>query len=242
MIDVLIVGGTWAPHGHPVTDAFAQALDPSRFTTRMVPYPADYGRRTTFADSRAAGAAALVEAVHHTGNRVILAGYSQGAVIAGDLAAEIGSGLRPEMEVLACALIADPLRPAGAHLEPDPGGYGIAGERTIANVPTFWAAAPGDPITALPPGNPLRSIADLSQYFALTDAQVVLRWGQSLVEVALQRQMQDWWSAENFQSWAGAIAYARGYLLDGRHTEDYVRFGHAARLGSAINDAVAVHA
>ncbi|MEV0246215.1 PE-PPE domain-containing protein [Nocardia sp. NPDC050712] len=242
MIEVLIVGGTWAPHGHPVTDAFARALDPSRFSTRMVPYPADYGRQTTFADSRAAGTAALVEAVHNTDNRVILAGYSQGAVIAGDLAAEIGQGHRPEMEVLACALIADPLRPTGRFLDPDPGGYGIAGERPIDGVPTYWSAAPGDPITALPPGNPLRTIADLSQYFTLTGPEAVARWGQSLVEVAIQRQMQDWWSPENFQSWGGAIAFARGYLLDGRHTDDYVRFGHAARLGAVLNDEVAVHA
>ncbi|QBS42010.1 hypothetical protein DMB37_19585 [Nocardia sp. CS682] len=239
VIDVLIVGGTWNPNGDPVTAAFAAALDPRRFVVRMVPYPADYGRHVAFADSVAAGRRALIDAIEATPNRVVLAGYSQGAGIAGDLAADIGAGLFPQLEVIACALIADPLRPAGRCLGKDPGGYGVVGQRTITGIPTYWVAAAGDPITALPAGNPLRLIADLSAYFSLASPEAMVRWGQSIIAVATQQQLQRWWSLENWRSWGGAVAYARGYLFDGRHTDDYVRHGHARLLAEAINREVA---
>ncbi len=234
-IDVLIVGGTWNPHGDNVTAAFAAELDQDRFTSRLVPYPADYGRSVPYAESLAAGGRALIAAVEATPNRVVLVGYSQGAAIAGDVAAAIGRGELPHLEVIACALIADPLRPAGQCLGPDPGGYGIAGERNVKGVPTYWVAAPGDPITALPAGNPLRSIADLSAYFCVASPQAMLRWGESLVEVAVHRRLQRWWSPQHWRSWGSAAAFARGYLVDGRHTDDYIRHGHARRLAEAIN-------
>ncbi|GAA5102713.1 PE-PPE domain-containing protein [Nocardia iowensis] len=235
VIDVLIVGGTWNSKGDPITAAFAEALDPRRFVVRMVPYPADYGRHVAFADSVAAGRRALIEAIEATPNRVLLAGYSQGAGIAGDLAADIGQGHFPHLEVVACALIADPLRPAGRCLGSDPGGYGVVGQRDIANIPAYWVAAAGDPITALPAGNPLRLIADLSAYFSLSSPEAMVRWGHSLIEIATRRQLQRWWSPEHWRSWGGAVAYARGYLFDGRHTDAYLRHGLARLLAEAIN-------
>lgn len=239
LIDVLIVGGTWVPAGEPVTDTFARSLDPARFAPRMVPYPAEYGGRMSYAESRAAGKAALLAAIAAAPGRVVIAGYSQGAAIAGDVAAEIGRGLWPGLEVDACALIADPLRPAGQCIGPDPGGYGIAGQRWIADIPAYWAAAQGDPITALPAGNPLRLIADISEYFCLTTPEAVTRWGSGLIDAAVHRGIQRWWLPRNWSAWSGALAYARGYLTDGRHTTDYVRLGHAARLADTINREVA---
>ncbi|MFI6173492.1 hypothetical protein ACIBCN_42405 [Nocardia sp. NPDC051052] len=242
IIDVLMVGGTWHPNGDAITAAFAEALDPRRFVVRMVPYPADYGRHVAFADSVAIGRRALIEAAEATPNRILLAGYSQGAGIAGDLAADIGNGLFPHLEVVACALIADPLRPAGRCLGKDPGGYGVIGQRNIPRIPTYWVAAAGDPITALPAGNPLRLIADLSAYFSVSGPDAMVRWGQRIIEVATRRQLQRWWSPANWRTWGGAIAYARGYLFDGRHTEDYIRHGHARLLAEAINREVVVGA
>ncbi|MFF2553462.1 cutinase family protein [Nocardia sp. NPDC058058] len=239
MIDVLIVGGTGVPYGESITDTFSRTLDHSRFAPRMVPYPADYGLHVSYAESSAAGKAALLSAISDSANRVVIAGYSQGAAIAGDVAAEIGRGLHPDLEVLACALIADPLRPAGQCITQDPGGYGIAGQRPVDGLPTFWAAAPGDPITALPAGNPLRTVADLTQYFCISSPEAALRWGQSLVDAVLHQRVQRWWAPKNWSAWSGALAYARGYLTDGRHTDDYVRQGHAALLATIINREVA---
>ncbi|SNY87588.1 Alpha/beta hydrolase family protein [Nocardia amikacinitolerans] len=230
-VDVLIMGGTWNPNGDGVTAAFAAGLDLDHFRPRVVPYPADYGRSVPYADSVEAGRKALITAMKSSPHPVVLAGYSQGAAIAGDVAASVGGSAR----VVACALIADPLRPAGECIGADPGGYGIAGQRQVPNVPVYWTAAPGDPITALPEGNPLRSIADLSAYFSLSSPHAAMRWGRSLIDVAAQRQLQRWWSPQHWRSWSGAVAFARGYLVDGRHTEDYIRGGHARELAERLN-------
>ncbi|MGY0502188.1 PE-PPE domain-containing protein [Nocardia sp. FBN12] len=239
-IDVLVVGGTWNPGGDGVTGAFVDALNKSMFTPRMVPYPADYGSHVSYAESVAEGKRAMLAAIDRSPNRVVLAGYSQGAAVAGDLAAEIGRGEHPGREVIACALIADPRRPAGEYLgDTDPGGYGVVGERPIDGIPAYWAAVPGDPITALPAGNPLRTIADLSAFFSFASANSAIRWAQRMLDTATRNQLQRWWSPSNWRHWAGAVAYARGYLFDGRHTSDYVRYGHSRALAQALNRDVA---
>ncbi|MFJ2666224.1 PE-PPE domain-containing protein [Nocardia fluminea] len=239
-IDVLVVGGTWNPGGDGVTGAFIDALNKAMFTPRMVPYPADYGSHVSYAESVAEGKRALLAAIDRSPNLVVLAGYSQGAAVAGDLAAEIGRGEHPGREVIACALIADPRRPAGKYLgDTDPGGYGVAGERPIDGIPAYWAAAPGDPITALPAGNPLRTIADLSAFFSFANANSAIRWAQRMLDTATRNQLQRWWSPSNWSHWTGAVEYARGYLFDGRHTSDYVRYGYARALAQALNRDVA---
>ncbi|AYF77155.1 PE-PPE domain-containing protein [Nocardia yunnanensis] len=234
MIDVLIMGGTWAPLGHPVTNAFADTLDPNRFQARHIPYPADYGQQVTYAASVAAGRVALINAIEASPNPVILAGYSQGAGIAGDIARDWGYGTYPHLDIRGAALIADPSRPAGLNTTgPDPGGYGISGERRIDGMPVLWAAAVGDPITALPEGSALRTIADLSAYWTLKDPVV---WARSVIDVASQNRAQRWWNIKNWASWTGVIREAYSYLQGGRHTDAYVTEGHSVRLAEAVND------
>lgn len=237
MIDVLILPGTGFPRGDGISTAFADALDRSRFEPRIVQYPAEYGTPGPYAESRRRGRRALLEAIPLR-RRYVLAGYSQGAGIAGDLARSIVKcqpGALAE-RLVGCALIADPLRPAGAgmpHRPPAP-GYGIAGTRDVPAVPTWWAAAAGDPITALPAGNPLRSIADLSEWYSLAGPAEIARWGADLVEKCHAGAVQRWWSLENWRTWLGATAYARGYLIDGRHTTDYLTHGHVQALADTL--------
>lgn len=239
MIDVLWLGGTgWGRGGDGISDHFAKFLDHDRFRFRFVEYPATYGVGMSYAESLQAGKWALLNAIRDD-RPVILGGYSQGAAAAG-AAAETWSRRGSSMPVLGCALIADPLRPEGAGM---PGwgvasGYGIAGRRPIERVPTWWAAVEGDPITSLPAGNPLRSVADMTEFMSLDDPVKMHQWGQKLVERAVKRQWQRWWSIENWQTWGGAVAYARGYLADHRHTDDYVLYGHAQRLAEVVNEVV----
>ncbi|WP_338767904.1 cutinase family protein [Nocardia vulneris] len=64
--------------------------------------------------------------------RVVLAGYAQGAEVAGDLAAAIGHGQGPipASRVVAVALVSDPRRdPATAQLGPAVPGQGVTGPR-----------------------------------------------------------------------------------------------------------------
>lgn len=243
MIDVLWLHGTGhgsTPDG--VSETFGAALDAERFRFRAVEYPADYGDVLSLDESVAAGQIALAQAVDASPNLAVIGGYSQGALAAGNLAAEIADGKHPTLEVLACALIADPLRPAGATA---PGmttasGFGISGQRPVGKtVPTFWAANEGDPITSIPAGDPLRTVADLSQFMAATLDPVRARdladktWF-AMVAGGFQR----WWDLSNWRSWLGAVAYARGFVYDGRHTDDYIRRGLCATLADVVNEHV----
>lgn len=239
MIDVLILPGTG--HGRNadgISRAFADALDPARFEPRIVQYAAAYGGLDMpYAQSRLTGRRALLEAM--SGRPFMLAGYSQGAGIAGDLAVEIARYMPGAIadNLVACALIADPYRDLGAGMPdwPSATGYGIAGQRPTSGVPTWWAAAEGDPITALPAGNPLRSVADLSEWWSLAGPAEVARWGEDLVDKCRAGVYQRWWSPANWQTWGGAMAFARGYLWDGRHTDDYLRRGHVQALADTVN-------
>lgn len=235
MIDVLIMGGTWAPQGHPVTNAFADALDRDRFNPRHVPYPADYGQRVTFADSVIRGRQALIQAIRNTPNPVIVAGYSQGAGIAGDVAAEWGNGFHSDLDIRGAALIADPARPQGVSINPDPGGHGITGERFIEGMPVWHVAAWNDPITSLPAGSPLRTLADLSAYWSINSPTAFLEWGRSALWAVQQRRLQRWWHPLDLMALTSAVTNAKGYLLDGRHTDAYVREGLSAQLAEAVN-------
>ncbi|MEU0872953.1 cutinase family protein [Nocardia brasiliensis] len=102
---------------------------------------ARYGRdievRTLPAPSTGAGTASAAELTAAlsalcSNTRVVLAGYAQGAEVAGDLAAAIGHGQGPipASRVVAVALISDPRRdPATAQLGPAVPGQGVTGAR-----------------------------------------------------------------------------------------------------------------
>ncbi|WP_228002173.1 PE-PPE domain-containing protein [Nocardia australiensis] len=241
-IDVLWLGGTGfgdLPEG--ISDTFGRALDTNRFAFHYLRYPAAYGAPISYAESVTRGRQILIDAIRATPNRVVIGGYSQGAGICGDLAAEIAAGAHPDLEVDACALIADPSRPLGVGMPGSPmvGGYGIEGERPIfgpVHLPTWWAVAPGDPISALPQGNPLRTIADLTEWYSLSSPDAALRWGEDLITRAKTGRWQRWWSIENWRSWGGALQFAYGYLpLGGRHTTAYIAEGLCAALADVVN-------
>lgn len=241
MIDVLFLPGTGhGGGGDGVSEDFLNRLDKSRFSPRIVPYPATFGgAEAAYESSKAAGRMALIEAIRATPNRVVIGGYSQGAVIAGDLAREVSEGWHPELELAGVALIADGRRPRGHGV---PGyrptdGYGIVGERGVYGdvFPTFWAAAPGDPITALPEGNPLRTVADMVPWFSLRSPAEALQWATAMLMTAANGRAQVWWKPHLWPQWNGAVAYARGYLFDGRHGAAYISEGYNQQLAEAVN-------
>jgi hypothetical protein len=238
MIDVLILGGTWATVGDPVTESFAGALNPQRFRPLMMEYPADYRTQPNPAASKASATRELARAVAESPNRVVMVGYSQGAGIAGDLAAEIGTGFYNSLKskVVACALIADPLRPHRAVVGADPGGYGILGQRPVRGVPTYWAAAAGDPITALAAGSPLRAAAGVADYWRLASPVAFMRWEQQLVEGTGRHGLLRRWGKSTGRAAAADSGRSHGHLVDGRHSSVYVTEGHCARLAGAVDE------
>lgn len=248
MIPLFWLSGTGfgsTPDG--ISQAFGAALDKSRFEFISLRYPAAYGGvDMPYAESVAIGKRVLTVAIRDALRAglgpVAFGGYSQGAGIAGDMAVDIDNGDVPGIlssQVAAVALIADPKRPEGegAYGLRTPEGYGIAGQRRIPDLPVFWASAPGDAISALPAGNPLRSLADLSEWYSLRSPGDAFVWMERLRDRAFQRRWQRWWSIENWRTWSGALAYATGYLT-GRHTTAYISEGLAVGLAAAVNRAV----
>lgn len=133
-VQVIAVPGTWesavdddphAPQANPnalllqVTGYLQDRFDPSRAEVLTVPYVAEFANptappQTTYDDSRAAGTAATLEMISERSAECpltgyVLIGFSQGAVIAGDVAAQIGAGDGPvaQERLLGVGLVAD---------------------------------------------------------------------------------------------------------------------------------------
>jgi hypothetical protein len=135
-----------------VTNPIRAQFGPDRLEIFTVPYTAQFhnplsaDKQMSYNDSRAEGTRAAVKAMTDMNNRCpltsfVLAGFSQGAVIAGDMASDIGNGRGPVDEdlVLGVTLIADGRRQdnVGQDIGPNPDGQGA--EITLHEVPTLSA-------------------------------------------------------------------------------------------------------
>ena len=131
-----------------VTNPIREQFGTERLETFTVPYTAQFhnplsaDKQMSYNDSRAEGTRAAVKAMTDMNNRCpltsyVLVGFSQGAVIAGDIASDIGNGRGPVDAdlVLGVTLIADGRRqPAvGQDIGPNPVGQGA--EITLNEVP-----------------------------------------------------------------------------------------------------------
>lgn len=246
MIRVIHLRGTHEPLGdnNCPSMVFLNALDHARMMPILVQFPADYGTPTSFAESNAIGRAQAIDQIRMAPDRVVLSGYSAGAFIVGDLAADIGAGKVAGIDataIIACALLADPLRPEGAAAPgiPAPPGYGISGQRPVPGVLTLWGTAPDDPIAALAADNPLRTVADLSTLWSL-DPLYALPWATDVMHKLIYRQLQPWWMHpfRPAEQLGEAIDALNGYLWQGRHTTNYGSEGICVRLAEAVNAAV----
>ncbi|HZQ30839.1 MAG TPA: cutinase family protein [Mycobacterium sp.] len=169
--DVMLVSipGTWesSPQQDPlnptqfpnalllnVTRPLTQQFDKSRLEAYTVPYTAQFRRpggdstELTYNDSRKEGTATTEKAIAdmHANcllTRYVIVGFSQGAVIGGDIASDIGNGRGPVDDdlVLGVTLIADGRRQdgVGQHVPPDPPGQGA--EITLRDVPLVSSGA-----------------------------------------------------------------------------------------------------
>ena len=148
---------------HNATTTLSQQFPSPRLQTYTTPYTAQFhnplagDNQMSYNDSRAEGRRATVQALTDMTNKCpltsyVLMGFSQGAVIAGDIASDIGNGRGPVDDdlVLGVTLIADGRRQQGVGKEigPDPPGEGA--EITLHEVPilsgmglTMTGARPG---------------------------------------------------------------------------------------------------
>ncbi|MBM7280178.1 cutinase family protein [Gordonia rubripertincta] len=166
--DVLtvVIPGTWessatddpyAPSANPnslmlrVSRALSKEFDSSRTEIYTVPYTAQFRNPTNLADrqadynvSRTQGYQRAAGKIINTNKRCpltsyVLMGFSQGAVIAGDLASNIGNG-RGVLEdgdqdlVLGVGLIADGRRQPGKQNDVDPSPDGVGAEIALGGM------------------------------------------------------------------------------------------------------------
>jgi hypothetical protein len=218
---LIIVRGAGETWGGPsmLMDAAKRGLDLTQYEVFDLPYSASYGgavgEAQDFHDSQAEGRRLLLELLAQTGPAVLW-GYSAGAFLAGNVAREIALGQHLALSLIAVGLVSDPGRHPDQIIGPNRGGYGIKGARLIPHdrFPVWQFSAQGDAISELPVGNPLRSLADITESMSPDFPE----WMGRLFEQAQANQWQRWWDIGNWMTWGGAIAWAKGYLFDGRHT------------------------
>jgi hypothetical protein len=135
-----------------VTNPLRAQFDNSRMEIYTVPYTAQFhnpfaaDKQMSYNDSRAEGTRAAVKAMTDMNNRCpltsyVIMGFSQGAVIGGDIASDIGNGRGPVDEdlVLGVTLIADGRRQMGVGQDVGPNPIGQGAEVTLHEVPTLSA-------------------------------------------------------------------------------------------------------
>ncbi len=131
-----------------VTNPLRQQFDAGRLEIYTVPYTAQIhnpfaaDKQMSYNQSRAEGFDATLRAMTDMNNRCpltsyVLVGFSQGAVIAGDSASDVGNGRGPVDEdlVLGVALIADGRRQPGIGQDVGPNAPGQGAEITLDEVP-----------------------------------------------------------------------------------------------------------
>ena len=131
-----------------VTNPIRGQFGTDRVEIYTVPYTAQFhnplsaDQQMSYNDSRAEGTQNAVKAITDINNRCpltsyVLVGFSQGAVIAGDIASDIGNGRGPVDAdlVLGVTLIADGRRQAGVGQEIGPNPPGQGAEITLHEVP-----------------------------------------------------------------------------------------------------------
>lgn len=164
-VQLISVPGTWesSPQDNPlnpvafpaalllnVTRPISDQFGVSRVQTYTVSYTAQFhnpfsgDKQMSYNDSRAEGTRATVKAITDMADRCpltsyVLIGFSQGAVIAGDIASDIGNGRGPVGEdlVLGVTLIADGRRQQGVGQEIGPNPPGEGAEITLHEVPVL---------------------------------------------------------------------------------------------------------
>ncbi|MDF3308739.1 hypothetical protein P3H15_27350 [Rhodococcus sp. T2V] len=229
MITVLECRGIGETIPSPMLANVTKLLDPKRFRSIEVPWSAQYGPvpaplGTAFDTSLREGRKILIDMIAADPYPVILKGYSGGAALVGNVAAEIARGEHPELDVRGVGLISDPLRPQDPW---DPQErWGIAGSRPISRVwfPVWHCADPADAITNCPADSPLRTFADQSAAFSLADPRA---WGADLIwrlrTGRWQATIRDWRNVHDvLRTYGQAINDAEGYLT-GDHTSYHLR-------------------
>lgn len=251
MIDIISLRGTGEPLNGPTNmlTVVTAALDPTRHhLLGDCDYPASVGpdnpqgnpAGVSETTSVTVGLANLVAMIRAATNPVGVIGYSLGALVVTALREAQARGEYSDCEVAFTACMANPRRHAGDSIDPNPYGFGIAGQRgPISDVPHFEAANPADAITSCNPDSPLRTLADGLGAFSFADLG---GWSLDLATRFRQQKFQPascgWWMnpVRTWKLYEEAARNIEGYLSGRTHIRDYIEGGYCTRLAAAINE------
>lgn len=201
---VLIVPGTGEPAAGMLGGVTAELarLAPGRVETKVIDYPRQYALPMSYGRSRTVGETNLLAAIREYAARgylIVIVGYSQGAVVAGNVAAQLTDDLAAA--VVGVYLVADALRPRGMDSNGHTlwaaqhfNGHGVAGQRAITTVRARWYSIKGDVICDATPDSLVRDVADLTEWMGFT-WQDVITWPGKLLKLLREQQWQNagWW-------------------------------------------------
>nr|WP_312870234.1 PE-PPE domain-containing protein [Gordonia asplenii] len=194
-ISVLVVGGTGESgpddRRSGVSGMLAHVTDnlDERFDAVWVGYPASYGpapswQGMAYEDSVAIGCENLAAAFAATGGRVMMLGYSQGAVVVRRFVARLARTEPAAVRrIVGVGLVADPHQPSGVvegcH------GSGVAGpdDASVSGadaVPAYWVGAADDVICNASADSLIRDIADLTGNLGVNGTAALGSWVTSM--------------------------------------------------------------
>lgn len=236
MITVLSCRGIGEPIRGNMLANVGRKLDPARFRVREVPWAASYGPvplpfGPSFDEALRTGRELLLRMIADDPYPVLLKGYSGGGALAGHVAREIARGQHPHLEVVGCALLADPFMPDYA--SPVRDEFGIAGSRAIPRAfPTYWACDPADTIGRCPRNSPLRTVADQTAAASLSDPEAWIRDLEDRLRTGRWQAIEPlkfWQIPEILGRYRRALHDLDGYLRRGDH------ISYASRIKPGTN-------
>lgn len=258
-IQMIVIPGTWesSPTDDPfnptqfplsllktVSGPISGEFGPDRVQVYTVAYTAQFhnplsaDNQMSYNDSRTEGTRAAVKAMTDMNEKCpltsfVLVGFSQGAVIAGDMASDIGNGRGPVDEdlVLGVTLIADGRREEGVGQDVGPNPPGQGAEVTLHEVPALSAL--GLSMTGERPGgfgtldgrtNEICATGDLicaspTQAFNITNLPSTLSVlaGGAGQPVHAMYGTQQFWSLDGQSATDWTLNWARGLIENAPH-------------------------
>ncbi|MDN5722510.1 MAG: PE-PPE domain-containing protein [Corynebacterium sp.] len=226
--------GIGEPEPGPTLSGVTDLL-PSDWTCLENPWLAQYGPagerregRVPFLDAVDSGSTSLTTMVREAigdGNRVVLLGYSGGAVVVHRTLDQLSTGER--RKIAAVGFVSDPEQPRLATGDAD--RYGIRGESPITDIPARWAADPDDGICLCPDNSPLRLLAQWTPDVGW-DSPLALRQ-QARRAVTLRRNPAYAVDMKDLDGEKARFGEARR-LIDGYRGDDHISYGVRTEEGT----------